>query len=107
MVTYTNIYQRLHRSNGLEGNPSSILKTIIRTPAHLTIFYPILFYSIPFMTTNHFGYPVAALIVKVGYFLHKAHKLRNVLDTITCFPSSPTHFERMTPCHTFTSFYKN
>src|SRR5436190_22521395 len=80
IVAYENIHQRLHRPNCLECDPSSILETIIGTPAYLAILYPILIYCIPFMASNNLCYPMAALIVIVGYFFHKAHKLRKIVE---------------------------
>jgi hypothetical protein len=48
-------------------------------PAHLLILNPIFVDSIPFVTPNNLGYPVAALIVIVGDFLHKTHEFGEVV----------------------------
>src|SRR5258708_37536431 len=80
IIVDVNVYPGLHRSGSLERYPAFVFKAFGGTPTNLAILNPVLVHSIPFVTANDLGYPMAALLIVVRYLLHEAHKLREVVE---------------------------
>src|SRR5207302_7966552 len=58
---------------------TAVFQPIRRAPPYLTIFNPVLVDGVPFMATKNLSYPMAALIIIIGNFSHKTHKLWEII----------------------------
>src|SRR5207244_8954342 len=58
---------------------TAVFQAICRAPPNLAIFNPVFVDGIPFVATKNLSYPMAALIIIIGNFFYKAHKLGEII----------------------------